>query len=284
MRTFLSLSLTLLIATSGFGAVINRVGTYANWTTDWTAIPGLNDADNGADEELDFVGNASNPGAYWADNGTYVFFRFRVDVSGGEFADSHLLLIDVNNFLYGTGFGSDAPNTPDYAFMWDSKSADNTKHGLEMGVRNVTGSLWSNVKMNDLDGNSGVKGINDINGNLRTTDGYVRTTDGQATTNFSTTTLIDFAVSWSYLTTYTSLAKGQTWNIALASVSGATDHSAINGDVAGGASLTSSSTTGWATVAAIPEPTVVGLLSVSGIGILVGRRLIDPKLRKAIFG
>lgn len=281
MRSPLILAATILIATTGFGGVINRVGTFANWATTWTATPGLNDTDNGADEELDFVGDLYNPGAYWADDGTYIFFRFRVDVSGGEFADSHLLLLDVDNYLYGSGFGSDKPHTPDYAFMWDSKSADNTKHGLEMGVRSVTNALWSGVRMADIDGNSGLKGTNDINGSLRTTDGYVRTSDGQATTNFSTTTLIDFAISWHYLTNNTSLARGQKWNIALASVSGATDHNAINGDVAGGAALNSSSTsTGWAPIVTIPEPTVVSLISLACAMTLAGRRVFDRFLRR----
>ncbi|MCC7299928.1 MAG: hypothetical protein IT583_02485 [Verrucomicrobia bacterium] len=288
MRSFTVLIAAVLIAATGFGGVINQVGTYTNWTTSWTALTGQNDANNGLTKtQLDFVGDANNAGAYWADNGTYVFFRFRVQVgtvNSTTFRDSHFLLIDLNNYLYGSGFGTNIVGRPDFAFSWDSKSNDNTSHGLEMQVFNSGANTWNGINMADIDGSVSTKGSNDINGGGRTTDGYVQTTDQRDTTSFGMTTFIDYAISWAYLTNYTALAKGQTWNVALASIANATDHNNLGqgGDIAGGADPTSSITVGWQQ--AIPEPTVVGLLATSGIGLLIGRRLIDPKLRKAFFG
>ncbi len=276
--TFLFCSVTSL-----FGGIINQVGLYDGWDSiSWTAIHSANDPDDGlAKTQLEFVGNTSNPGLYWADNGTYVFFRFRVQVAtvtSTTFSDAHFLLIDVDDYLYGTGFGSDIPGRPDYGFAWDSKSNDNAAHGFEMSVFNTGANTWNGINMTDIDGSPSSKGIYDINGNGRTTDGYVRTVDGQTTDNFGTTTFIDYAVSWSYLETYTDLAHGQTWNIALASIGNATDHNNLGssgGDIGGSASPTSSITVGWTTpLANVPEPTVMSLISISGLGLLIGRRFM----------
>ncbi|MCU0858687.1 MAG: PEP-CTERM sorting domain-containing protein [Pontiellaceae bacterium] len=260
----------ILTATAGLGAIVNQYGgSYANWATEWTVLNGLNDADNGASEELDFVGNDLNPCAYWAANDDYVFFRFRLDVGTADtstFRDSHLLLIDINGNL-----------NPDYGFAWDSKSNDPDAHGLEMLVPDTIGTYWSGTKMDDIDGDSGKKMANDINGGGRTTDGYVRTDDGQSTTTFGTTTFMDFAVSWNYLETYTGLARGQTWNIALGSIANATDHNFITADVAGGANPGSPVTSGWSNPIAVPEPTVIALISAAGFMTLLTRRLFFPR-------
>ena len=127
-------------------------------------------------------------------------------------------------------------------------------------------NTWNGINFNDLDTDSGQKGTNDINGSLRTTDGYVRTTDGQATTNFGVTTFIDYAISWSYLTNYTTLAEGQTWSIGLASIPNATDHNNLTGDIGGGADPTSATTVGWSAPVSVPEP-ATDLLLVLGGGI-----------------
>jgi hypothetical protein len=269
MRLLPSFIVVSFLAAASFGAVVNQIGSYSNWPTSWTSLGGY-DADNGLTETLDFVGNATDPGLYYARSSSYIFFRMRVDE--GTFPSTppngaYLLLIDIAN--YGT-------NGIDYAFAWDSKSkiAD---HGLEMCVRAVNGPTWGVSQVDDIDRQPSVKATNDINGLIsgstyRTTDGYVRTTDGQNTTSFGTTTFIDFAVKWSYLETYTDLRSNQTWNVGLASIANATDHNAFNADIGNNAGTTSSVTTGWQ---AVPEPTVVSLISLTGVMALIGRRIFD---------
>lgn len=261
-----------------FADVVEHIGSYAGWDTAvWTPVSGLNDGDDGLTKNyLDFVGDSSDPGAYRADNGDYLFFRIRVNtatVDAGTFSDAMLILIDVENYLYGSGFGSDAPNTPDYAFAWDSNQIEQN-HGLEMSCRDIVGTTWAGSQMEDLDGSNGSKGVEDINGDGRTTDGYIRSVDGQSTTSFGDTSFIDFAVSWAYLEAHTDLEKGQTWNIALAAIDNATDHGALRYDIAGGASPTDSITTGWAVV---PEPATISLIAVAGLSGLVMRRLYDRR-------
>ena len=62
--------LTLLLCCSAplFGAIVEHVGTGLDWTTDWSPLAGLNDPnDSVGDGYLDFVGDSSDAGAYWAD-------------------------------------------------------------------------------------------------------------------------------------------------------------------------------------------------------------------------
>lgn len=270
MRQLTIFVLAFLIATTGFSTVVDQVGTYTNWTTSWTALAGLNDPAGTLDEH-DFVGNASNAGAYWADNGTYVFFRFRVNVAtvtSTTFRDAHFVMINIANYnVANTGQGSNTNGVlPDYAFAWDSKSNDPLKHGLEMMILSRRDNFWNGINFNDIDSDAGQKKTNDINAGGRTTDGYVRTIDGQSTTNFGTTTFVDYAISWNYLTNYTALAKGQTWSIGLASLANATDHNNLTGDIGGGADPTSATTAGWSSPIAVPEP-ATDLLLVLGGGI-----------------
>lgn len=274
MKLFVVLVSMMCLAATGFSGVVNQVGTYANWATSWASIAGGNDNSNAVDQTLDFVGDASNPGLYYANTNGYVFFRMRVNADTFTTASgAHCLLIDIDG--YGT-------NGIDYAFAWDSKSNDNTKHGLEMSIRASNGPTWGAAQLNDLDGNGGLKGTNDINGlisgsTFRTVDGYVRSTDGQNTVNFGNTTFIDFAVAWSYLATYTDLRSNQTWKVGLASIANATDHNAFNADIGGGANLTDSSTVGWtaSVPAAIPEPVSIIMIGFGGILMLVFRRFYD---------
>lgn len=258
-----------------FAVTIEHVGTYTNWPVEWTPVVELNDADDGIADQLDFVGNAASPGVYVADNGYYLFFRFRLDVGTAgttTFRDAHIVFIDVVNYLFGTGFGSDQPRVPDVGIAWDSKSNDPTKHGLEMVIINVAGSTWNSTRMDDIDYDAGKKLVNDINGAGRSADGYIRTIDGQTTTAFGDTTFMDFAVSWSYLEAYTALRRGQTWNIALGSIPSATDHNNISADVAGGANPSSPTINGWATmpdIYAVPHRTGVRVLNdINGNGII----------------
>ncbi len=227
----------------------------------WTAVSSLNDGID-AGGKLDFVGDVSNAGFFMAESASYLFFRMRVNVASapsGTFSDAHLVLIDVVGWNYPT---IGATGKPDFAFSWDSKSNDPTKHGLEMQIPSTLGVNWSDIRMADIDGNSAAKGAADIN---TTGQGFVRTIDGQATTNFGNSTFIDFAIQKSYLT-QNSTTTGQLLNvegnlvpvnIQLASIANATDHNAINSDIAGGFAPTSPVVTSWS--ATVPEPSTLGL-------------------------
>lgn len=266
MRLLTVFFLIVVMATAGFSTTINQVGTYANWATTWTSL-GFYDSSNNVNQTLDFVGDTSNPGLYTANTNGYLFFRMRVNADTFSTASgAHILLIDV------AGYGT---NGIDYAFAWDSKSNDNTKHGLEMCVRAVNGPTWGVSQVDDMDGDAGKKLINDINGNSRSTDGYVRTIDGQSTVNFGNTTFIDFAVAWSYLESYTDLRSNQTWKVGLASINNATDHNAFNADISG-ANLTDAITVGWSNPVAVPEPASIMLISVVGaLGLFIRRRFFE---------
>ena len=250
----------ILVTALAFGGALphasaatnNVVGTYTNWPTNWIALPTLNDPNDGKDTQNDFVGDVTNPTAYYGINTEYIFFRMRVQVptvvAGTTFHDAHTVLIDLTGRDYNTttkALQSGTDGRPDYGFCWDSKSNDNTKHGFEMQVRSTVGTVWSAVAMDDIDYDAGKKGTNDINGNSRTADGYVRTIDQQTTANFGMTTYVDLAVKWSYLQTYTGLNTNQVWRITLGSIANATDHNNINADIAGGANPTSVITDGW---------------------------------------
>lgn len=250
----------------GFAGTVSQIGSYSNWSTTWQPIASGNDGNNaGVDDTLDFVGDSTNPGLYWAENNDYAFFRMRVDAETFTTASgAHILLIDI----VGQGVTG-----IDYGFGWDSKSNDNTRHGLEMNSTASNGPTWGQAQVTDLDNLSGAKGINDINGNGRTTDGYVRSIDGQSTTNFGNTTFIDFAVNWAYLETYTNLRRGQTWKIGMASIANATDHNAFNADIGGGANLTDSISVGWTSATTIPEPNTAVMIGLAGILVLRRRRV-----------
>lgn len=273
------LALSLCCFAPSFGAIVEHVGSGLDWDVNWTGLPGLNDPVNSEmPGRIDFVGDDSNTGAYWADNGSYVFFRFQVNVAtaiDGTFHDSHMVLIDVDNYLYGSGFGTDSTSLqPDFGFTWDSQSSDPEGHGLEMSVAGALKSTWGTSKMADLDGVNGKTAV-DINGDItgRGYDGFIRSTDGQITENFGTTTFVDFAVAWSYLEAYTDLERGQTWNVALASIDNANDHNFMDDDIAGGADETDLISSGWTEIAAVPEPATISLIGLSGLFLLIGRRI-----------
>jgi hypothetical protein len=271
----------------------NQATALTDATTFWTGktigwIPlgnSLNEGPitSGTAAPLDFVGNSSNPGLYCANQDGYVFFRMRVyeptfSPLGPTFPQgSYMLVIDENR-----------DGTVDYGFAWDTQSRDNTKHGLEMTKLHSGGTptdTWSATDFQDLDekfgaaGSSSTKGAVDINGfvsgtTYRTTDGYVRTEDGQSVVNTQATTFIDFAVSWSYLSsidTTTGLASNPNWNITAASINNSNDHGFLSADVMGAAptSTIASSAGAWS---AVPEPTtaLAGLLL--GAGLLRRRR------------
>ena len=277
MRTLIVSVLMFLVAMTGFSAPVTNAmygGSYSGWSSSWTAISSLNDPNDSIDPgRLDFVGDATNPGAYMASDSSYLYFRVRVKATGttvNAWQDSIWLMIDKP--------GQGVANVPDYAFAWDTKgrwadgSVPNAEHGLELQTNGSAGSKWNTVMMNDTDGLVGQKiAPPDFN---TSGNGYIRTIDDQTTTAFGQTTFIDFAISWNYLAAQTTLAKEQTWRIQLASRANATDHVAPEDDIAGGASPDSLISI-WSEPIAIPEPTVIGLLSISGIGMLVGRRVLN---------
>lgn len=288
----LAFGVTVWMACAAVGHASELVwfgGTKSSWPSSWTALTSLNDpsdyADSASQDRVDFVGDGTYPGAYWAEDSSYIYFRVRVDVgtvtndpwNKRTFSDTVHILIDYNQ----TG------DLPDYGFSWDTNqdSGDSsTNHGLEMTILGTSGTTWNAVKMDDIDGNSGQKLTRDINGNGRTGDGYVRTIDSESTTTFGTTTFIDFAVSWDYLTNSakgnTNLAPGQTWRIALGSIYNANDHNNIDTDIAGGSSPSSSVSSGWSDTfgpKGVPEPSsfvVLGAIVLSGY---VGCRLRGKK-------
>jgi hypothetical protein len=232
------------------------IGSYSNWPTDWIPLNGLNDPNDGlAKTHLDFVGNTTNACGFYASTNGYVFFRQRVQANTTNqttFGNAHFVLINLIGTNYNAGLGEDG--YPDYAFGWDNyNNTDIAKHGLEMQVRNTVGSSWSTSNLADIDGDAARKAINDINGDGRTTDGYVRVISEQNTTNFNFTTVIDYAVKWSYLQTYTGLNSNQSWKVAFASLDSSNDHGDIkNGDIAGGASPSSPLTNGWTEIYSTP--------------------------------
>jgi len=230
------------------------------WPADnaWQALSALNDANNGANQRFDFVGDTSNPCGYWAQNSSYVFFRMRVQTNSVS-ATTHNGLGTLWVYI-----DTNSDNIADCSFAWDKKSNDDANHGLEGQKLKNSGGTWNTLEMKDLDNNEGTKGVEDINGNGRTGEGYVRSIDGQTTDNFGTTTFIDFAVSWAYLRTYstTGLNTGQTWRIAFGSGDEKLDFEPPNLDVAGGANPSSSTSVGWSGSFA---PTAVVLLQLQAV-------------------
>ena len=154
--------LILALVVSAGGATYENIGTYGNWATEWTPIVGTNDPDDGLkDAHLDYVGDRSNPAGYWATNGTYLFFRMRIndgDLSSNPFSDAHLISINILGQNMGITkhlvAGPD-DGVGDYAFSWDSKSKDSTNHGLEIGIRSARGALiWGDVAFDNIAGES----------------------------------------------------------------------------------------------------------------------------------
>ncbi len=255
-----------LAALPGHADIINQYGgAYGDWpTTTWEPIPGINDPDDGVAEQLDFVGDASNGGGFFAYNANYLFFRMRVDegtVVAGTYHDTLMILVDQ------TGKGT--AGLPDYGFAWDSKSNDNTNHGMELMVLDVSGPSWSATRMDDIDGNNAKK-IAPPDFSYDGGDGYLRTVDNQSTTNFGTTTYVDWAVSWNFLNINTTLRPGQSWYVQFGSIQNATDHNYISADVAGDSSPSERK---WSREFTNPEPASLSLLGLAlGAAAVIRRR------------
>lgn len=278
-----------IIGLTANAATVEHIGSGFGWTEDWQPLNGLNDTiysgSPSLSGELDFIGDSTDPTAYYADSGIYFYFRMRVAYAGAvsptTFSGAHLVMIDLGreNYIYSGATGTNTNGSlPDFAFSWDSKSIDQTAHGLEMSVLSSKSDTWGNIRFADIDGSNGQKLIHDINGNGRTTDGYVRSVDGISTQSLGLTTFLDYAISWNYLETHTELTRAQflneEWSIALGSIDNATDHNVLNADVAGGGSVTGSTTIGFA---AIPEIETHALVIIGLVGLFSLRRRSDRR-------
>jgi len=206
-------------------------GSYGSWPGegDWIAIPTLNDIDDGlTDAQYEIVGDNVDPAVYHYSNGTYKFFRIRVQwpdavVAGTTFKGT-----------IGIYFDWDRDNGLENGVIWDTAGSPANKHGMELQVTGTEGATWGETKCDDADGVGNDKTA-PPDFSLAGGDGYLRTVDGVATTNFGTTTYVDFAINCTYLAAQTDLeCTGQTWNIMAGTIRGVNDHNFISGDVGGG--------------------------------------------------
>lgn len=243
------------------------------WPTTWTALT-MSAENLGSGTVYDLVGDGSYPGGYYAQDSNFIYLRMRLATAtpaAGDFSGAHFFLIDR------VGVGPEN-GLPDFSFSWDSKSNDITKHGLEMQIYSSGTGTWNNVTMDDNDGDFATKATKDINGAGRKADGYLEVVTNQTgDTGWNPSTFLDVAVSWNYLlnSSATGLGPNQQWQIAFATISGATDHNALSsggGDIGGGAAPASLVTTGWSgpittDSSAVPEP---GSLALLGLGSAAG--------------
>lgn len=226
-------------------------GKYTMWPNNWMVIRGLNDpVDTGVIPRLDFVGDTNSPCGFWATNSAYLFFRMQVHtptVTNTTYSDNLWIYIDRTGYNY----GGNQTGQPDYAITWDTQQG----HGMEFQVWSINGTTWSQVRTDDIDGNPGQKVTPpDLNTNG---NAYLRSIDGLVTTQLGTNSYLDWAISWDYLTNHSTLAQGQDWRIQFAGRANANDHGTPDADIAGGFSISSSTTNSWSPTiqeAIIPEP------------------------------
>jgi hypothetical protein len=252
----------VLFAVQARAAVVDLLGNKASWTTSWTPVTGVSDGkgDFGS-AKVDLVGDASDPLAYWGKDASHAYFRFRLatgTVSGASDFDGSSYFVFINKA------GSSPDHYPQYAISWDGQQ----NHYLELNtVPTTTYTTWSQLDVEDHDGNRGQKLADDINGGGRTTDGYARVVDQQSTAAFGPTTFFEIAISWDYLSSQnTGLAPDQTWRLAFGTLNSASEHAGPKADVAGGSTLDFSINNGWsADITPVPEmpaaPAVVLLLA-----------------------
>jgi hypothetical protein len=182
--------------------------------------------------------------------------------------------------------GSGGTGRPDFAFAWDASNNDNSRHGLEMTCFSTAGTTWGSLYMDDVDDSNSSKGVNDINGNSRTGDGYLRVLREQAgVSGANANSYVEVAVSWDYLEnrSTTGLGRGQTWKMAFGNIANATDHGAINqnGDVAGGLTSESLLSDGWSpNIGTVPEIPASSWAVLGFVGLVAAVRKARSRLAR----
>lgn len=252
--TAMGIGLCLVLPLQESLAVTNFLygGIYSEWPAEWIPILSLNDPDDGKTECYDFVGDDTDPAAYWNANTDYFYFRMRVDDgTPGSNLWGGTLWVLVDQMDNGTG-------TPDYAFAWDYKSNQQDWHGLEYQGPNTVGEWWGETKMEDLDGESNWK-VSPPDFPL-SGSAFLRTIEEVTTASFGTTTLIDMALPWSTIDgTNSTLAYGQAWALQIGSTANANDQNFIDTDVGAFHNPTNMGFS-WSDTVVVPEPATVNLM------------------------
>ena len=297
-RTAIIGVVALLLAVAALGAVAQGARAAEEYKTwfgpagfTWPADSAWRTLNSNAEDDdlasaysmIDFVGSSQYPGLYTYNDGTYVYFRLRVAYTGTTANLSYKDTVWV--MLNSTGSSSSAPN---YAFAWDTNA---TNHGLEMQkLKTGAGTNpWNGINFEDVDEQMGQKIVPpDINSSGQ---GYVRTVTGVSVTSpgwntsATTCTYIDFAVSWSYLATYSTQTyvdppgvyvgplpqQGTSWYVQIGSLAGGNDHSNVGTDVGGGYTPTSVVNTTWGSPT-LASVTRFAAYAASGGGTLVSWR------------
>lgn len=253
---------------------------FAGWPAAWNPLEGVNDSRGDVSTPaLDFVGDSSSPGGYWAADSSYVFFRVRVAYSGSTTPTK----TDMNGVVH-VLINNDADNLPDWGFTFDLNGGEYYRHGLELTfLPSGSYSAWSSIAMDDNDGSSGQKGVGDFDGIEKNPwysyqgHGFIRTVTEVGVVGGQQTMFIDFAASKVFLTSVVNNSgvqtrldpDSQTWKVQFASILSANDHSALNYDIAGGHSLGGTIGSGsWSSgFIPVPEPQEVAFASAVCLGL-----------------
>ncbi|HOK76979.1 MAG TPA: hypothetical protein PLW35_04560 [Verrucomicrobiota bacterium] len=255
---------------------------FNGWPTVWNPLVGVNDGrgDVGT-PALDFVGDSSNPGGYWAADSSFVFFRVRVAYSGSATPTK----TDMNGVVH-VLINNDADDLPDWGFTFDLNGGFYYQHGLELTfLPSGSYSTWSSIGMDDNDNNNGQKGDGDFDGIAKNPfyqyqgHGFIRTVTEAGVVQGAQTMFIDFAASKSFLSSVANNSgvqsklnpDSQTWKVQFASILSANDHSALNYDIAGGQSLGGTIGSGsWSSgFIPVPEPQEVAFATALCLGFFV---------------
>lgn len=266
---------TILALSASSGHAVTQYGDKgdANWPSSWTPVTSLNDGANGGGTS-DFVGDSTNPGAYYASDNSYIYFRLRVAADTNTFNNSIFVMID-----------NDVDKRPNYSFTWDARSNDVTKHGLELQIPNTIGLTWATSDWKDIDGKPSEKVSPDF-ALPPGTDGYVRTLNNQSEVFGYKTTFVDFAISTNFLSHNTTFNPQNPFNWAGASVPNANDHALLTGDITGNASSSDLVSQGWSNSGSggggsgVPEPSCVAASILASIVMAGYRRMKKFILRR----
>lgn len=262
---------------------------FTGWPAVWHPLAGVNDSrgDVGT-PALDFVGDVSNAGGYWAADSNYVFLRVRVGYSGTTPPSKQ----DMNGVIH-VLINNDSDEFPDWGFTFDLNGGDYFRHGFELTFLPIgTYSSWSDIRMDDNDQNSGQKRTGDFDGVQSgysySGHGFIRTITEAGIVDGQQTMFVDFAASKAFLTSVVNNSGGQTpldpnsqtWKVQFASIYSANDHNALNYDVAGGQLLNGAIGSGsWSSgFVPVPEPRRVTFASALCLGMFgfCRRTLIRP--------